>query len=135
MALFLLLVLVFTPRIVSAQEATGKIIGTITDPLGAVVPAVEVTVINVETHLTTTTTTDKDGVYQVLHLPIGHYKVTARRNGFVTVSTASYGLEINQSLRIDIKLAVGGATETVEVTGNASMVEAYNSTISASVTE
>ena len=118
-----------------AQEATGKIIGTVTDPAGAVIPGAEVIVTNIATQVINTAITDKDGVYQILHLPIGQYKVTARHTGFKAVVTKAYSLEINQSLRIDLGLAVGGAAETIEVTGNATTVEAYNSTIGASITE
>lgn len=119
----------------SAQQATGKIVGMVKDPAGAVVPGAEVIVTNVDTQVKNTAKTDADGSYYVSNLPIGEYKVTVHQAGFQTAVTKAYSLEINQSLKIDVDLRVGASTETVEVTGNATMVEAYNSTIGASITE
>src|SRR6267378_7877069 len=71
--------------VVKAQEATGKIIGTVTDPQGAVVPGAKVTVTNTSSQtaqITREAVTNDDGTYQVLALPIGTYQVTIERQGF-----------------------------------------------------
>jgi len=60
----------------------GKIVGTITDQQGAVVPGVKITVTNTATNVATGTTSDKSGFYQALNLPIGTYKIVARHEGF-----------------------------------------------------
>ena len=62
----------------TAQQATAKIVGTVTDPQGLVVTGVKITVTNRATNVSTETTTDKGGFYQVLNLPIGTYKIVAR---------------------------------------------------------
>src|SRR5262249_4874851 len=64
------------------KTSTGRIIGTVTDPTGAVIPGVTITATNVETQVTTQTVTNEQGYYQVLLLPIGSYTVTAELPGF-----------------------------------------------------
>src|SRR5260370_4288015 len=65
---------------------------------------------------------------------IGYYKVTAEAPGFRKSVTSSQKLEINQSLKVDIKLEVGATSETVEVEAVTSGVETVNVTLGASVT-
>ena len=59
------------------QDATGRVIGIVTDPSGAAIPGVKVTVTNTGTQVARDTTTDQNGYYQVLDVPIGFYSVTA----------------------------------------------------------
>ncbi len=119
---------------VTAQEATGKIVGQVTDPQGAVIADAKVTVTNVGTGIAQQAVTDKDGIYQVLHLAIGSYTVAVEHTGFRKMLTEAHPLEINQSLRVDVTLQVGAASETVEVSGDATAVETYNPTLGNSVT-
>ncbi len=60
----------------SAQDASGKITGIVTDQTGATVPNAQVTVTNTATNINQQITTNKDGFYQALQLPIGLYRVT-----------------------------------------------------------
>src|SRR5579864_9561081 len=80
---------------VYGQSERGRIIGTVTDPQGAVVPDATVTVTNVATGIASKTTTDQQGQYQAPELPIGAYKVKVARRGFKTTETVSYAIEIN----------------------------------------
>jgi hypothetical protein len=98
-----------------AQEATGRITGTVSDPSGAVIPGAQLTVTNTASQVNRKTTTDHDGYYQVLSLPIGTYTVTAEHNGFRTVVIDQNRLAINQALRVDIRLQVGATNQTIEV--------------------
>src|SRR5580658_5718290 len=91
----------------SAQNATAKIVGVVTDPQGAVVPGVKVTVTNVATNVSSETSTDKDGFYQVLNLPIGTYQIRARHEGFRPLEMMTAPLEINQSFRANLKMELG----------------------------
>jgi len=118
----------------NAQQATAKIVGTITDQQGAVMPGVKVTVTNTATNASSETTTDKAGFYQVLNLPIGTYKIVARHEGFRSVEMTTAPLEINQSLRADMKLEVGAPNEQVTVESQVSGVETINATLGQSVT-
>ena len=119
----------------SAQSARARIVGTVKDPQGAVVTGAQVTVTNVATGVATTTTTNDEGYFQALELPIGSYKVKVEHEGFSTVETAAYALEINQVQRIDVKLPIGKKSEVVEVTGDAAQVEVVNPTVGASVND
>lgn len=130
----LILVLIFANGPAWAQEASGKVLGTITDPRGGVIPGVKVTVTNTATQVSRDTTTDQDGFYQVISLPIGNYRVTAEHPGFRKGVTDEHKLLINQALRVDIQMELGSATETVEVTAQVAGVETVNSTLGQSVT-
>jgi hypothetical protein len=116
------------------QDATGRIIGNVTDPSGSAVAGATVTVDNVNTHIVETTTTNKEGYYQVLSLPIGYYQVTILQTGFSKQVFENQNLQINQSLRLDAQLKLGQQTETVEVQDQAANVETLNETIGTSVT-
>jgi len=119
----------------AAQEATGKIVGDITDPTGAAVQHANVTVTNTETNIAHKATSDNAGYYQVLQLPIGKYKVSAVAPGFEEQTVvAANPLEINQSQRIDVQMSVGKLTTAVTVESQAPMVETQNSTIAETVT-
>jgi hypothetical protein len=126
-------ILLLTPA-ASAQDASGRIVGAITDASGAVVPGARVTATNVGTQATRETLSDKDGQYQVLELPIGVYRVAAEHPGFNRAVTGDQKLLINQSMRLDLSLTVGQTTETVAVQAQASGVETVNATLGQSVT-
>src|SRR5580658_5025701 len=130
----LTLLAVLLPVLSRAQDATARITGTITDSTGAVIPEVHVTVTNTATQIARDATTDHDGFYQVLALPIGSYKVTATRDGFRTVVSTEYKLLINQALRVDFKMQVGTASEKVDVGAEAAPVETVSATLGQSVT-
>src|SRR5215467_10725311 len=117
-----------------AQSARARIVGTVTDQQNAFVPGANVTVTNAATGVEYKTTTNQEGYYQALELPIGTYKVKVERDGFKTTETAAYTLEINQVERIDVKLPVGAKTEIVEVTGEAALVETVNPTFGGTIT-
>src|SRR5579884_926508 len=117
-----------------AQEATGRVVGTVTDPAGAVVPNAKVTVTNAGTQITYPTTTGPDGSYQVPALPVGNYSVTVEAPGFRKSITNPQALDVNQSLRIDVKLEIGSSTQTVEVQAAATGVETVSSTLGTAVT-
>jgi len=118
----------------SAQTATGRIIGTVTDPQHAAVAGARITVTNTGTNARWNTVTNSDGFYQVLELPVGSYSVTAEREGFSKVVTAPQPLDINQSLRIDVQIKVGSLSDVVRVEAQASQVETVSPTIGGTVT-
>jgi hypothetical protein len=115
------------------QEATGRIIGNVTDPTGAAVVGANVTVTNVSTLISRSTVTDTNGFYQVLSLPIGSYKVAIAMQGFRDQVFEHQALQINQSLRLNAQLALGRSTEVVDVTGQAANVETVNQTVGTSI--
>jgi hypothetical protein len=116
------------------QSATATILGHVTDPQGAVIPKVQITVTNTATQVAYKTQTDGEGNYRVPALPIGTYVVSAEHEGFSKLVTGTRTLQINQDERIDLQLVVGAKTETVEVNGVGSNVETVNPTLGESVT-
>ncbi|MGA7693796.1 MAG: carboxypeptidase regulatory-like domain-containing protein [Candidatus Sulfotelmatobacter sp.] len=130
----LLLAAVVMPAATSAQDATGRIFGTVYDQQGAVIAAAQITVTNTATQVVRAAATDSEGHFQVLALPIGNYAVRAERAGFRTVISAEQKLFINQALRIDIKMEVGTASEKVDVGAEAAPVETVNPTLGQSIT-
>lgn len=133
-ALFVWTLLMSAQRAVQAQDATGRVVGTVTDAQGGSVEGAHVTVTNTQTKETRAVTSGKDGAYEVLQLPIGTYSVTVEQPGFRKVVTTPQVLEINRSLRMDVHLEVGAVTETVQVEGQAQGVETVNATLGQSVT-
>ncbi|HLJ86169.1 MAG TPA: TonB-dependent receptor [Candidatus Angelobacter sp.] len=120
---------------VLAQNATGRIIGTVFDPQGAVIPGAKVTVINATTGVANPAVTNREGYFEVLALPIGVYKVTVEQKGFSTAESQEKKLSINESLRFDITLTVSGGQQVVQVEAQVSGVETVNPTVGESVTE
>jgi hypothetical protein len=116
-----------------AQDATGRILGDVTDPSGSPVLGAKVTVTNPRTGVSQDATTDKDGFYQVLSLPIGSYQVAFELKGFRRRLFENQTLQINQSLRVDAKLELGQQTETIEVSSQAANVETADQTIGSSI--
>jgi hypothetical protein len=96
-----------------AQTSTGRILGTVSDPQGASLAGAHVTVTNSGTNIHWSTTTNADGAYQVLDLPIGNYFVSVELSGFAKATTTPRELTINQSLRIDVPMQVGGVHEVM----------------------
>src|SRR5438552_1375484 len=132
-ALLLIACLSVVPTLWS-QTTTGRIVGTVSDPTGALIPGASITVTNVDTQATSVSITNEQGFYQAPLLPIGMYTVTAEMPGFQKAVTKPEKLEINQSLRIDIKMTVGNRTEEVFVEEGISHVETITPTLGMSIT-
>src|SRR5258708_9949166 len=103
-----------------AQTATtGAMLGTISDPSGAVVPKAEIQLVNVDTNAADKVTTNEAGQFMFASLTPAHYKITVRVPGFRTASVANLVVEVNKSLSVPVALEVGADTQVVEVTANA----------------
>jgi hypothetical protein len=119
--------------IARGQGATGRIIGAVTDPSGAPIQGAKVTAENIATHISTDARSDKDGLYQILSLPIGNYHVTVQATGFRAYVFDNQKLEITQSLRLDAKLELGQQSESIEVKEQASNIETVNQTVGSTI--
>src|ERR1051325_7262342 len=102
-----------------AQEPTGGIEGSVTDPQGAIVQGATVTARNTATNLTRTATTGDSGQYRFSQLPPGTYEVKVSGANFKTSVANDVKVEVGRNSALDIKLEVGGGTEIVTIVGAA----------------
>jgi hypothetical protein len=100
------------------QTTNATLSGTVTDPSGAVVQGVKVTVINLGTSSHRQATTNAEGRYVVPMLPPGEYKIRAEKKGFAGVEVPKLVLNVSDQRELNIKVKVGGAAETVTVTAD-----------------
>src|SRR5579883_118744 len=106
-----------------AQEVYARIRGTVTDASGGGVPGADVKATNTQTGVTTTVTTETDGTFQFLQLPVGSYDVVVSKAGFRTFTARNILLVLNQIYDLNAHIEVGQVTESVQVEGNAVQVE------------
>jgi hypothetical protein len=131
--LFAMLLVCCVSSAAFSQTITGDIGGTVTDSSGAVVVGATVTAQNVATNVTTSTTTNKQGIYSIRFLQIGTYKLKVVSSGFATTVTPPFLLEVSQVAKIDATLKAGAET-TVQVNGTlAPILNTENGTISTSI--
>src|SRR5262245_55792798 len=90
-----------------AIAQTASLTGTITDPAGAILPGVSITVTQLETNATRTFVTDEHGDYRVSLLPPGRYRVEAAFAGFKTGVRDNIVLSVDDRLRVDFSLQLG----------------------------
>ncbi len=107
----------------SAQQITGNVRGTVTDPSGAVILGAEVTAQQAETALSRTTTTDRNGSYVLLELPVGHYRLHVAAKGFEEYVQDGITLNVNETASVSPRLAVGSEKQQVLVSADAELIE------------
>lgn len=107
----------------SAQQITGNIRGTVTDPTGAVVVGAAVTAQRTETGLSRTAATDRNGNYVLLELPVGHYRLQVVARSFQEYVQDGITLNVNETASISPRLAVGSEKQQVLVRADAEMIE------------
>jgi hypothetical protein len=115
----------------TAQEPTGSVEGTITDPQGAVVVKSTVTVRNLSTGFERTAETGDDGRYHIANLPPGTYEVRAAGANFKTTVIKDVKVNVGQNTPLDVKLEIGGATEEVNITASGeAQIDRVDNTVS-----
>jgi len=118
--LFLLLALASPGH---AQINRGTLEGTVTDPQGAFIPGVKVTVVAADTNLNLPTTTNSAGYYRVVDLVPGAYRVHFDASGFSGLDMTDILVPAGQIVRADAQLKLGSTRQTVEVSAAANMVQ------------
>jgi Carboxypeptidase regulatory-like domain/TonB dependent receptor len=122
-----LAVAVSTP--VFAQGVTTRLIGTVRDNQGGVLPGVTITATSPSLIGTQSAVSESNGSYQFPTLPAGTYRVVFELSGFQTVARDAIVLASGQTLTIDIDLPIGGLTETVQVTTTSPVLDRQSTTI------
>jgi hypothetical protein len=108
----------------------GSIQGTITDGTGSAVGGATVEAVQTESGLQRTVTSGGDGGYNLPSLPVGPYTLKVTATGFSAYSQSGIVIQVGNELRIDVKLQVGGVSQTVQVQAAASMVQTEDQSIS-----
>jgi hypothetical protein len=114
------------------QEAT--IVGTVTDPSGSVVTKAAITVINTDTGQTRNTVTNDTGQYVAPDLVIGHYTIRVQAPGFKGIERKDVVLAVGDRTRMDFKLELGSAQQTVTVEATTVAVQTESGEISTAIT-
>src|ERR1700728_4082667 len=115
---------------VAYAQSTGEITGTVTDPTGAVVPNVDVKITSVETGSSRATKSNGAGIFDFPGLDNGDYNLAASSTGFQAYRKDGIVLNIAETLRADIALAVGPQTQEVVVQSNALQVQSESNKVS-----
>lgn len=118
-----------------AQSTTGDITGTVTDASGAIVPNATVTLTNLGTRETRKAQTTQAGDYTFTQLNPGSYSIQVVDSGFKTFMIPSINLSSADRAREDAKLEIGSEAETVQVTGQAPVLQTDSSVLSSTITE
>src|SRR5437763_1035351 len=127
--------IVLSAGLVSGQGTTGEISGTVKDPQGAAVPGATVMVTNLETPFKRQVTTNDDGYYRFVGLPVGRYEMRSEHQGFKT-AVATLKLTVAEQMVANFDMEVGAITEQVIVNvTSGGEVETSSSTMSGLVDE
>ncbi|MBV9343257.1 MAG: TonB-dependent receptor, partial [Acidobacteria bacterium] len=106
-----------------AQQITGNIRGSVTDPSGAVIENASVNAQQTETGLIRTTRTDRAGNYVLLELPPGHYRLEILAPHFQKYEQQGIALNVNETAVVAARLTVGSEKQVVQVAADAALIQ------------
>jgi len=106
---------------------TATLVGTVTDPTGAVIAGAKVSVTNVETQFKYEGTSSAEGAYYVPYLNPGTYRLVIEASGFKRYQRDGVLLRTNEQPRIDVQLEIGSVADAIEVTGAPPLLETETS--------
>jgi len=131
---FFLFLIFFSAPILAAQETVNNasVSGRVTDASGAVVAGAIVSARQVETNLAATTNTDSEGRFRFSYLQVGKYEIRISHPGFAEASR-TITLTIGAAYQLPIALAVGAASETVNVNTESAVIEAARTQVAGTI--
>jgi hypothetical protein len=118
-----------------SQSTTASIVGTVVDPSQSAVPGARVTVTNTGTNATVNFVTGPTGYYALPQLSPGTYSLRVESTGFQSYVQQGIILQVNQTARIDVRLTVGEVTQSIQVTGEAPLLDTDTSAMGEVVDE
>jgi len=118
---------------VVAQVENGQFAGNVTDPSGAAIANAKVTVTDIGTNRIVTVTTNQSGAFNVGQLQVGRYSVAVEAKGFRRSVRTDVTANAGVVTRLDFKMELGQATETVEVSGEAPPIQTDDSRLSTTI--
>ncbi len=132
-SLGLLAVCLFASCLVYGQESTGRILGTVMDETGAVVPEAKIVVTGSTLPQGLETTSDARGNYTLFNVPSGLFTVTVSKAGFATVRQENLNVTLGAQVTYNPKLSVGQVTQVVEVADSAVSLDTTSSRTSTNI--
>ena len=117
------LIAVLSALSLQAQVDTGSISGTVHDPAGAIITNATIKVTNTADGYVSTVTTNHDGLYTVVDLHPGNYRVSVAAPGFQSVTRTGIDLRLQDRLAINFDLAIGQTNSSIEVQSTAAALE------------
>lgn len=130
-----LLFVLLVPCVAAAQQGNAILEGLVVDESGAALPGVTVTARSQETGATRSTVTDGTGRYRMPAIQSGVYAVTVELTGFKTEEIPGVRLTVGQQASLNFTMKVGTVQESVTVTGEAPLIDAQRSHVSATIEE
>jgi outer membrane receptor protein involved in Fe transport len=121
-----LCVLALTAMAAGAQTSLGILVGVVRDQSGAVVPAATVTIVGNEDGISRTIVTQADGAYRIEALRPENYTVKATKAGFSAFTAKDVIVTPSDTTTYDVKLTVGGSSETVSVEADSMSIDTEN---------
>ena len=119
----------------SQTASTGAITGLTQDPSGAVLPRVNVQLINAETKKIRSTVSDDAGRFRILSLPPGNYQLDARKTSFEPYSLKGLRVSVTETLRVDLSLKLAKSFKHIQVTSSSTTVQTDSSAVGRLVNE
>ena len=106
-----------------SQFETSEVLGTVRDPSQTAVAKASVVLTNQGTGTEAKTFTDENGAYNFFNVQVGTYTVTVEIAGFSKFTAPDIAVNVSARQRVDVKLQVGAVTESITVTGAATLLE------------
>jgi Carboxypeptidase regulatory-like domain/TonB dependent receptor len=128
-SILLLAFLCIQPSPMAAQSFTASLEGTVTDPSDAIVPDVDVTLINELTGVKQVRKSDNRGYFLFTLVPPGSYSLTAASSGFQNFERKQIQLQVQQQANVDVRLTVSGVASSVAVGGEAPRLDTADATL------
>src|SRR6266705_1595808 len=133
-ALLLMLLLAFRGNARAQQGTSGSIEGTVTDPQGAAISNAKLTAVSAETGLTLESSSDENGLFHFLVVPVGAYRITVERSGFAKY-TASVTVDVGARINLPVQMALSKQTEAITVSATAPVIETTRSSVESVVND
>ncbi|MGH9633047.1 MAG: carboxypeptidase-like regulatory domain-containing protein, partial [Bryobacteraceae bacterium] len=133
-SLVFILILAASSAFAQGEAATARLSGTVLDPAGAPVPEAKVTLSSASTGFTREFTTTGSGQFTFTLIPPGSYEVRVEKEGFSTAVQSNIVLVVGQSSTLELKLALGAVTQTIQVEASAPVLNTGNANIGSEVT-
>ena len=124
----------FALQVMGQSIVTGDVVGTVTDPSNAVVSGATVRLISVDTGASVEVKTNASGSYRIPLVKPGNYKVSVTQSGFRTIE-AAVAVAIGQANTVNLQFQLGQASEVVEVSGAAPLIQAEDANISSNYSQ